>query len=56
MIFLFIGKSLKLSLRLLKSKFCIGLLDSFLLLFFFFLAEKGLGFHIMCLLCNHSMW
>ena len=54
---MFIGESLILRLRLLKSKFCIGLLVIFLLLLFFiFLAEKGLGFHIMCLLCNHSMW
>ena len=55
---MFIGKSLILRLRLLKSKFYIGLLVIFLLLllFFIFLAEKGLGFHIMCLLCNHSMW
>ena len=53
---MFIGKSLILRLRLLKSK--VGLLVFFLLLllFFIFLAEKGLGFHIMCLLCNHSMW
>ena len=54
---MFIGKSLIIRLRLLKSKFCVGLLVIFLLLLFFiFLAEKGLGFNIMCLLCNHSMW
>ena len=54
---MFIGKSLILRLHLLKSKFYIGLLVIFLLLLFFiFLAEKGLGFHIMCLLCNNSMW